>query len=87
MHLIFLNCLIFEHPYEKDNIMNIDNRTYALALISLGHVMYANDIEAHEAWSTKYELDHVRYLTDNDVDALVVQELLKFTAAELFRRC
>jgi hypothetical protein len=67
--------------------MNIDKRTFALALISLGHVMYANDIEAHEAWSLKYELDHVRYLTDNGVDPLVVQELLKFNAGELFRRC
>lgn len=67
--------------------MNIDKRTYALALISLGHVMYANDIDAHEAWSAKYELDHVRYLTDHDVDPLVVQDLLATKVSELFKRC
>lgn len=67
--------------------MNIDKRTCALALISLGHVMYANDIDAFDAWSAKYELDHVRYLTDNDVDPLVVQELLTIKVSELFKRC
>lgn len=60
---------------------------YGLALISLGHVMYREGIEAHAAWSSEYELDHVKYLTDNGVDPLVVQELLKFTAGELLRRC
>lgn len=60
---------------------------YGLVLISIGHVMYRNDIGATDAWSTEYELDHVRYLTDNSVDPLVVQELLKFNVSELFKRC
>lgn len=63
------------------------NEVYGLALISLGHVMYQNGIEADAAWSAEYELDHVRYLTDNGVDPLVVQELLTIKVSELFKRC
>lgn len=74
---------------QKDNGQSsmTQNEAHALALISLGHVMYQNDIEADAAWSAEYELDHVRYLTDNGVDPLVVQEMLKFSAAELFGSC
>lgn len=60
---------------------------FGLALISLGHVMYREGIDAHAAWSSEYELDHVTYLTDNGVDPLVVQDLLKYNAGELLRRC
>jgi hypothetical protein len=60
---------------------------YGLALISLGHVMYREGIDADAAWSSEYELDHVKYLTDKGVDPLVVQDLLKLTAAGLLRRC
>ena len=59
---------------------------YGLALISIGHVMYRDGITADDAWRSEYELDHVKYLTDNGVDPLVVQDLLKLPVSVLVGR-
>jgi len=63
------------------------NEALGLAIISLGHVMVTDGVDAETAWSKKYELNHVRYLADHEIPQETITELCKYTAQELFRRC